>query len=41
MLIKCNAHDHLYLIDDDPVRGTLFKDSRIRFDDPFAVHWGS
>jgi len=38
MLIKCNAHDHLYLIDDDPVRGTLFKDSRIRFDDPFAVY---
>ena len=38
MLIKCNAYDHLYLIDDDPVRGTLFQDSRVRFDDPFAVY---
>ena len=38
MLIKCNAYDHLYLIEDDPVRKALFKDNRIRFDDPFAVY---
>lgn len=37
MLIKCNVFDHLYLIEDDPVRSTLFEDDRVRFDDPFHV----
>jgi hypothetical protein len=38
MLIKCNAADHLYLIDDDPVRAKLFKDNSARFEDPFHVY---
>jgi len=38
MLIKCNAADHLYLIDDDPVRAKLFKNNSVRFDDPFHVY---
>ena len=38
MLIKCNAADHLYLIEDDPVRGGLFKDNTDRFDAPFHVY---
>jgi len=38
MLIKCNAADHLYLIDDDPVRAKLFKNNSVRFEDPFHVY---
>jgi hypothetical protein len=38
MLIKCNAADHLYLIDDDPVRAKLFEDNSVRFEDPFHVY---
>ena len=38
MLIKCNAADHLYLIDDDHVRAKLFKDNSARFEDPFHVY---
>jgi predicted RNA methylase len=38
MLIKCNAADHLYLIEDDPVRAKLFKDNSVRFEDPFHVY---
>lgn len=38
MLIKCNAADHLYLIDDDPVRAKLFEDNNVRFEDPFHVY---
>ena len=38
MLIKCNAADHAYLIEDDPVRPKLFKDNSVRFEDPFRVY---
>ena len=38
MLIKCNAADHAYLIEDDPVRSKLFKDNSVRFEDPFRVY---
>jgi len=38
MLIKLNAADHLYLIEDDPVRPKLFKDNSVRFEDPFHVY---
>ena len=38
MLIKCNAADHLYLIEDDPVRGEMLKDNSVRFEDPFHVY---
>lgn len=38
MLIKCNAADHLYLIEDDPVRPNMFKDNSVRFEDPFHVY---
>ena len=38
MLIKCNAADHLYLIEDDPVRGEMLKDNTKRFEDPFHVY---
>ena len=38
MLIKCNAADHLYLIEDDPVRPDMFKDDSVRFEDPFHVY---
>lgn len=38
MLIKCNAADHLYLIEDDPVRAKLFKDDSVRFESPFHVY---
>ena len=38
MLIKCNAADHLYLIEDDPVRPDMFKDNSVRFEDPFHVY---
>ena len=38
MLIKCNAIDHAYLIEDDPVRPKLFKDNSVRFEDPFHVY---
>jgi len=38
MLIKCNAADHLYLIDGDPVRAKLFKKNSVRFEDPFHVY---
>jgi hypothetical protein len=38
MLIKCNAADHLYLIEDDPVRPKLFKNNSVRFESPFHVY---
>jgi len=38
MLIECNIADHLYLIDDDPVRPKLFKNNSVRFDGPFRVY---
>lgn len=38
MLIKLNAADHMYLIEDDPVRPKLFKDNSVRFEDPFHVY---
>ena len=38
MLIKCNAADHLYLIEDDPVRPKLFKNNSVQFESPFHVY---
>ena len=38
MLIKCNAADHLYLIEDDPVRPDMFENDTVRFKDPFHVY---
>ena len=37
MLIECNVEKHLSLIDDDPVRPTLFEHNEARFHGPFRV----
>jgi len=38
MLIECNVANHLYLIEDDPVRPDLFRDNSVRFEDPLRVY---